>query len=293
MIIGYIYVILGVLAGSTKGGVSKLLSGSVNTSSDNLFVNAFRMFLCTLIGFFVIIVSGCGFAISGVGLLISLLSAVSFSIFVVTWLESVKIGALVMIDIFLTAGISVTLLGGALLLDEPIRMTQWIGFLILILGVTIMCGYNNRIKGRMSFKLFFLLILCGASNGFASLSQKMFVEFCSGTSTFVFNFYTYLFSMILLGIPLIFNSKTFSANIKKPKLMLGIFIVAVCLYLNLMFKMFAGEHLSTAQIYPLCQGLGIVNASIIAATFFGEKITWRAVLGMLVSFGALLIINLL
>lgn len=293
MILGYVFVILGVLAGSTKGGVSKLLSGSVRTSSDNLFVNAVRMFLCTCIGFFVVIVSGSGFAISKSGILISLLSAVSFSVFVITWMESVKIGALVMIDIFLTAGVSVTMIGGAILLDESIRMVQWIGFLVLILGVTIMCGYNNRIKGRMTLKLFLLLILCGVSNGFASLAQKMFVEFCGGTSTLVFNFYTYLFSMILLGIPLLFNPASFSANIKKPKLMLGIFIVAICLYLNLMFKMFAGEYLSTAQIYPLCQGLGIVNASIIASAFFGEKITTRAVLGMLVSFGALLMINLL
>ena len=293
MILGYIYVILGVLAGSTKGGVSKLLSGSLKSSSDNLFVNAVRMFLCTIIGFLVIIISGCGFSVSGTGILISLLSAVSFSIFVVTWMECVKIGALVMIDIFLTAGISVTMVGGALLLDEPIRMVQWIGFLILIAGVAIMCGYNNRIKGRMTYKLFFMLVLCGASNGFASLAQKMFVEFCSGTSTFVFNFYTYLFAMFILGIPLIFKPASFTENIKKPKLMLSVFIVAVCLYLNLMFKMFAGEHLSTAQIYPLCQGLGIVNASIIASTFFGEKITMRAVVGMVVSFGALLIINLL
>ena len=293
MILGYIYVILGVLAGSTKGGVSKLLSGSVKSSADNLFVNAVRMLLCTCIGFVAVIVTGNGFAVTWEGLLISLLSAVSFSAFVVIWMECVKTGALVMIDIFLTAGVAIPMIGGILLLDEAVRPIQWIGFLILILGVAIICGYNNSIKGRMSAKLLFLLILLGMSNGFASLAQKMFVELCAGTSTFVFNFYTYLFSMVILGVPLIFKPTVFVSNVKKPKLMLGIFIVAVCLYLNLMFKMFAGMHLSTAQIYPLCQGLGIVNSSIIASVFFGEKINHRAILGMLVSFVALLMINLL
>ena len=73
MILGYIYVILGVIAGSTKGGVSKLLSGSVKSSADNLFVNAVRMLLCTCIGFVAVIVTGNGFAVTWEGLLISLL----------------------------------------------------------------------------------------------------------------------------------------------------------------------------------------------------------------------------
>ncbi len=293
MSLGYVYVILGSLAGSTKAGVAKLHSGSAQTYADNLFVNRLRMFFCTCIGFLAILVSGCGFAISKIGILISLFSAVSFSIFVLTWMECVKTGALVMVEIFLTAGVAIPMIGGSMLLNESIRPVQWIGFLILILGVAILCGYNNSIKGRMTSKLFFLLILLGGSNGFASLAQKIFIDVCDSTSTLVFNFYTFLFSTIILGVPSIFKPTVFSTNVKKLKLMLGIFIIAICHYLNLMLKMLAGIHLSTAQIYPLCQGLGIINSSIIACVFFGEKINLRAILGMLVSFVALLIINLL
>lgn len=251
------------------------------------------MLFCTCIGFFAIFISGSGFAVSKIGILISLLSAVSFSIFVITWMECVKTGALVMIDIFLTAGVAIPMIGGTMLLNENMRPAQWIGFLILIFGIIIMCGYNNSIKGRMTSKLFFLLILLGASNGFASLAQKMFVEFCNNTSTLVFNFYTYLFSMIILGTPLIFNPTVFATNIKNTKSMLSILIISICMYLNLMFKTLAGIHLSTAQIYPLCQGLALINSSIIAAVFFDEKINFRAILGMAVSFVALLVINLL
>ena len=99
--------------------------------------------------------------------------------------------------------------------------------------------------------------------------------------------------MIILGTLLIFNPTVFATNIKNTKSMLSILIIAICMYLNLMFKTLAGIHLSTAQIYPLCQGLALINSSIIAAVFFDEKINFRAILGMAVSFVALLVINLL
>ena len=94
------------------------------------------------------------------------------------------------------------------------------------------------------------------------------------------------------GESTMFKPKTVCEKIKDKKLMLVIFLVAVCLYLNLMFKMLAGLKLTSTQIYPLCQGLGIINSSVIGMVFFKEKINAKAIVGMAISIAALMLINL-
>lgn len=294
MLISYIYVVIAVFFGSAKGAIGKTISGSTSAVNDNLFINGFRMIFCSALGLIVVAFSG-GLSQLSVGwteLLISLLSGVAFSLFGLTWMACVRTGALVLIDVALTMGVIIPILGEKLMWGTDISSKQWIGFLLLILGIFVLGSYNNSIKKKLSLTAIILLISCGAANGFASLAQKMFIQYCPGTSTTVFNFYTYLSAMIILGGILLFKPKTVCENIKNKKLMIATALIAVCLYMNLMFKMLAGINLTSTQIYPLCQGLGIMNSSLMGMTFFKEKINYRAVIGMAVSFVALMLINL-
>lgn len=292
--IGYAFVVLAVLAGSTKGGVSKKLSGSIRGAGDNLFINGLRMVLCACIAFAAAVLSG------GIGslraepglILLSLLSAVSFAGFTYTWMLCAKSGALVMIDVFLTAGVLLPMLGGWIFWGDRVSPRQWIGFAVLLVGVGFLCAFHNSIKPKMTRKLFALLVACGALNGVQSFSQKFFAVRFAGVGSASFQFYTYLFAALLFIGILCLKKFPPAEGFRDKKRLGGIAIISVLLYLNLFFKLLAGKTLTAAQIYPLCQGLGILNSSLIAAFFFGEKINGKAVAGMLVSFGGLLLINL-
>lgn len=292
-LLGYLFALLATAAGSSKGAISKKLSIGISGTDGNIMLNLARMAICTLIGLFAALAAGgtAALQIPLSGILISLLSAASFTVFALSWMACARSGALIMIDIFLTAGVIIPLIASQVLWETPVTLRQWAGFIILLVGVSILCSYNKKIKNGMSPKLIAVLILCGAANGINSLSQKLFAAECPEYGSFAFNFYTYLFSaLFLLGICALRKISFKRLAELKPHI-IGLILISVFLYLNLFFKMLAAGILPAARIYPLIQGLGIINSAVIGAVFFKEPITRRSLCGLVVSAAALFLIN--
>lgn len=197
---GYLFLALALLSGSTKGYCGKKTSGYVSEYKDAMFTNFIRMVLCILIGFVILLIQGnIGLLKVSRGLvLITMLSGVTTSVFVVSWLVSVKKGAYMMLDVFLMLGVMVPLLLSSFIFGEKIRLNQWIGLAILLVAVIIMCSYNNQIKEKMSISSLVLLIICGLANGLTDFSQKLFTKTIPDGNAAVFNFYTYIFSAAVL-----------------------------------------------------------------------------------------------
>lgn len=295
---GYLFLALSLAAGVTKGYCGKRTSGYVNETKDAMLANTIRMAFCIVIGFAIIVFGG------NVGLLkisplmlgITALSGVTTSIFVVCWLISVKKGAYMMLDVFLMLGVIVPLLGSRMMFGENIKATQWVGLAILLVAVIIMCSYNNSIKEKMSVSSFILLVICGVANGLTDFSQKLFVKLCTDSTIAVFNFYTYVFSAAVLVICyFIFKGKSGKdapkANFKP--IFIYIMIMSVCLFAYSYFKTNAAHYLDSAQLYPLSQGAALILSSIMSATLFKEKLTVKCIVGIILSFAALIIINVL
>lgn len=294
---GYLFLLTALVAGATKGYCGKKTSGYVNEYKDAMLANSIRMILCTLIGLGMVLVS------SGVGalrinrtvFLISLLSGAANSAFVVFWLISVKRGAYMMLDVFCMLGILIPLIGCALCFGEEIRINHIIGIVILLAAVCIMCSYNNSIKSKMTVSSFILLLVCGAANGFSDFSQKLFVKLSDNTSIAVFNLYTYLVSAVILIIFfLVFSGR---AENKAPSAIKPIFgyilIMSVCLFLYSYFKTLAAQHLSSAQLYPLAQSGSLILSTVMSAVLFHERLNIKCIVGILMSFAALIVINVL
>lgn len=294
---GYLFLLTALVAGATKGYCGKKTSGYVNEYKDAMLANSIRMILCTLIGLGMVLVS------SGVGalrinrtvFLISLLSGAANSAFVVFWLISVKRGAYMMLDVFCMLGILIPLIGCALCFGEEIRINHIIGIVILLVAVCIMCSYNNSIKSKMTVSSFILLLVCGAANGFSDFSQKLFVKLSDNTSIAVFNLYTYLVSAVILIIFfLVFSGR---AENKAPSAIKPIFgyilIMSVCLFLYSYFKTLAAQHLSSAQLYPLAQSGSLILSTVMSAVLFHERLNIKCIVGISMSFAALIVINIL
>lgn len=283
---GYLFLALSLLCGATKGFCGKKTSGFVREYKDAMFANFIRMLFCIVIGFGMVLL---GDGISALQIRpatfwICLLSGVSNAAFVVLWLISVKNGAYMMLDVFCMIGVLIPIIGSAILFRETIELHHGIGFVLLLCAVFIMCSYNNSVKTTITPLSLLLLIGCGVTNGFLDFSQKLFREYSTDTPISVFNLYTYFVSAVILGVCfLVFSSRGKSRVPSDIKPIFGyILIMSVSLFLYSYFKTLAAGYLSSAQLYPLAQSGSLILSCIMAAVFFGEKLTLKCIVGIFI-----------
>lgn len=299
---GYLFLGLALVAGLTKGFCGKKTSAAVVLGSDSMIMNVLRMCLCILIGFLLLLAGGdlASLAVDGRVLAITLLSGVASAAFVVSWLLSVRSGAYMMVEVFLLLGVLVPILLCRILFDERITVWQMVGMAVLLVAVYLMCTYNASIKGKMNGKAILLLILCGLSNGFADFSQKLFVKTRPEGSIAAFNFYTYLFAAaVLLVAYFVFRTLDVRGGhapraplaVIRP-ILLYVVVMAVCLFAYSYFKTAAAQYLDAVLLYPLSQGCAVTFSLLMAAFLFKERINGRCIIGVVLSFFALLLINL-
>lgn len=294
---GYLFLACALMAGLTKGFCGKKTSSFVSEYKDAVFSNMIRMFLCIIIGFgFVIVQNGIGsLLVDTKTLLISLMSGVFTSLFVVTWLLLVKKGAYMTLDVFLTIGVIIPLALCCVFYGEKVTLMQILGLGILLVAVCVMCSYNNSIKEKINASTLGLLLLCGASSGLADFSQKLYIKETAVPKISVFNFYTYVVSFVVLVLVYLFaknkDKQTASDSKKLFKSIWGyIFVMSLCLFLNSYFKTMAALHLDSAQLYPINQGAALILSSVMAAIFFKERINIKSIIGIILTFIALVII---
>ena len=292
---GYLYTLLSVLSGTAKGYCGKRTSAFVKNPVDGIFISLLRMILCTLAGGLLLLTeSVSSFRLTLDIFLPSLLCAAATSCFVVSWLLCVKNGAYIMLDIFIMLGIMIPIGVSVAMFGENIRINELGGILLLLVSVSLLCSYNVRLKGKMTVKNILLLLFCGAANGFVDLSQKIFVSLNENANAAVFNFYSYLFSLLLLALVYTMVRKKKSVKPENLGKMTGyILIMGICLFLNSYFKTLAAKYIPAAQLYPLFQGLALISSSLMAVLLLKEKLNFRGILGILIAFTGLIVINIL
>ncbi len=293
---GYLFLGIALLAGATKGFCGKKTSNFVQDFYGASFANMIRMLMCIGIGFIIIVIGGdiSYLKLSLSSLLIALLSGVGTAMFVVTWLLSVKKGAYMLVEVFLMLGVFIPMIGSLCFFEEKILINQWIGFIVLIIAVLFMISYNNSTVKKISASAYVTLFLCGLANGITNFSQKIFVKLEEGVPNSVFNFYTYVFASIVIFLFYVFSKPKDQKNSVGYKyIFIFIPIMAVCLFANSYFKTEAARYLSATQLYPLNQGLALVLSTIMATVFWKEKLKFKSVIGIFLSFVGLLIINML
>lgn len=306
MLIGYTFLAIALLCGVTKGYCGKKSSGTLNYTSDALIINTVRMAACILIGFIMVAVQGklSDALVSPYILGITAISGISTAAFVVSWLLSVRMGAYMMVDVCLMLGIMIPMVLCDVIYGENITLWQWVGIALLVVAGYIMCTYNSRLKGKMTFGAIAALFTCAAANGITDFSQKMFVKAESGVDISVFNLYTYLFAALTLLVCFPFfrmkDKKTARSGgepIQSPvavikPIVIYVAVMAVCLFLNSYFKTAAAGRLTATQIYPINQGGSLILSMLMSHFFFKEKINLRAIIGIALCLASLLIINL-
>ena len=295
---GYIFLFIALICGATKGFCGKKTSGVISEYKDALFTNVIRMFLCIIIGLVLLAMQG-NINLLNVDtpvILITFMSGVTTSAFVVLWLLAVKKGAYMMLDVFTTIGVIIPLTLSSIFFGEVMRPNQWLGLAVLLIAVIIMCSYNNLIKEKMSLSSLALLIFCGISCGLTDFSQKLYTKAVGGNIA-VYSYYTYVFSaavlVILYLIERIKNPIRGTEGVLIKRIGIYVIIMAICLFANSYFKTLAATLLTSAKLYPLNLGASLIMSSFMSSIFFREKLTPRCIVGIILTFIGLLIMNLL
>ena len=294
----YLYLCIALLSGATKGYCGKRTSGRITGWRDTMLANFLRMLLCIGIGLGMVLLGGeaDGLLPGGKALAVYALSGISTSVFVVTWLVAVRTSAYMLMDVFLMLGVIVPMSLGSLCYGETIRWNQWVGLGVLLLATLILCSYNNGIKQKLTVKGFVIMLISGVANGLTGFSQKMFQKEAIEASVSVFNFYTYAFSALSLGLVLLLTKRTKEqqeGGSAIGKVFGFVAVMAVCLFLNSYFMTLAAAGIPSARLYPLDRGASIILSGLMSAVLFKEKLNAKAVLGLTLAFIGLLIINML
>lgn len=301
---GYIFASLALAAALAKAYCSKKSSIYVQDIRENTFSNGIRMLFCIVIGLGMVLAEGSPLAADSGTVLIALLAGVSSALHITTWLAATKRGALMLLNIFYLSGVLVPLLLCYFLYDEPINPIQWAGLAVLMAAVYFMCSYNKSLGGKLTVSSIAILVVCAVTAGLMDFTQKMFLYHDPAGSISVFNFYTYIFSAVVLlgiyGISKIRDSRNAGDTLTfagEKRLMGEIFVyiavMAVCMFANSWLKTKAAVYLTSAQLYPLYQGASLILLSVMSAVFFGEKITVSSAIGIVLAFVSLIMMNLL
>ena len=300
--LGYLFVVGALAAGVTKGYCGKKTSGLIQGTRATFWFNAVRMLLCIPIGFLFVLSAGdlSALSVDWLTLLISAVSGISTAMFVVTWIGCVRWGAYMMVDVFITLGTVIPMTLCMVLFGETVGVFQIIGLLLLVFAAYLMCTYHKKLSegSRLRVGQCLLLVLCGASNGLTQFSQK-WLRYAGNTDVSVFNFYTYIVAALVLVLCALLyrepgaGGESADKRVNLRRLGLYVVIMSGCLFLHSFCSTAAAGYLPSSRLYPLMQGSSLVLSMLMSAVCFGERITVRCVIGISVTFAALLCINLL
>ena len=70
-----------------------------------------------------------------------------------------------------------------------------------------------------------------------------------------------------------------------------ILIMSVCLFSYSYFKTIAAQYLNSVQLYPLAQSGSLILSTVMSAALFHERLSVKCIVGIVLSFAALIVIN--
>lgn len=305
--IGYIFLFITVLIGVSKGYCGKKTSEFINGITDGLILQSIRVILCVVIGGCLLLFSRDNVQIDKMVLFISFLNGLANASFLLSWLFAVRSGAYLFVDVCLTAGgILIPCFGGAIFFGGNITIIQYIGILIMMAAVLVMCGYNATVTNkRLSFSNILLLLCVAFSNGLMGFCEKFFAHHTHtvnlNCSTSFFGLLTFLFAALLLIVSLPIVCKKKNSTVKQSikvfpfkKLWIYLILIAVFLYFNTYFGTLTNAYINnTVLIYPLKFGSNLLLSAVMAAIFFKEKINLRSIIGMILITTSIILINVI
>lgn len=302
---GYLYILIAVLSTTFKGYCGKTSSNMISMPRTGLGFSSIRMVFALAVGVAFVFIDQASLSFSGELITVSLVSGISNAALIISWLFCIRSGAFMLVDgIQATMGIVLPTVAGLVFFNEIPRINEIIGIVLLIAASAVMCNYSGKIKGKLGASGYILLLTTGCSAGLVFTCQKWFAQSCPQIPASVYNLYSYFFATLFLGaFYMVFKLRRLPTSIPtedkgaaqniKNRLTLFAILMAVCMFFNTYFSTLAAGELPAARLYPVMQGLTTIFSVTMSSVIFKERITITCAVGLILNFGALMIINLL
>lgn len=288
--IGYILLVLATLSGSAKGFAGKKSSGALETLPHKLYFGMVRTAMCAALGVVIRLIEGDFGEIGMRSVAVAVISGISMSVFLLSWIAAVRGGAYVRLDVCCQTGMVIPCIFAAPLLGERASPLQYAMLCVLVFAIILLSDRGVK-GGKMRIGDIFLLFAVWLSSGVNGLTVKLYANLGESSNTF-YNLVTFAVAAVAFSVSyLIFRKRDEKVTLPKNHYTLYIPIMAVCLYLNIFLQTAAAKYLDAMIMFPLQTVLGLLISAFMAAVFFGEKPTAKNIVGMLLAAVAIVLMK--
>lgn len=244
------------------------------------------------------------------------LSGTALAICCMCTIYCLETGTLVLNSVFSTAGLLIPTVASIFLFNETLVWYQWVAIAAFMLGAYLLIGDSKSIYGKFTLKTFFVLLLSLITNGVTMLLQKLFAENVDGGSVSLFSFVTFAAGVIFVAIAMgfaycIYKTKLKNGTIKQEndksftlfpvdsdkikidkKLYLYGGILGLALFVINQLATMAAPLISAVALFAMINGGATVISAVVGAVLFGEKIKVKTIIGIIVSIGSLILLQI-
>lgn len=289
------FVLIGIILGmkGVQGYFNKKVSRYLEERTAYITYLAFNMALSMLFAGLLLLFEAEKPVFNGPTFWYAFLCGISVAICTFANLMALKEGAVVLVQVFATAGILVPCVAGVFLFQEAISVLQLAGMGVLIVSAAFLMQYNSTLYGKITPKMVLLLIVTLVSNGTAMLAQKLFAFYVPAGSVSLFSLLSFGIPAVLFASAVLPTAKAEKKKIETPPgkvLIFGAVLAVACLLVSQLSTV-VSKTLPSVLVFPIVNGGGLILSTIIAALFFKEKLTGKSIIGLLLGVCALLVIN--
>lgn len=227
--------------------------------------------------------------------------AVCYGVCVVSSVLALGCGSLALTSLISGYSLVLPTVFGLVLWEEPLFLTQVIGFAILVVSLYLS---NKRSvdaagnKQRISAKWLLWVTLMFVSNGGCAISQQLQQNKFSELNGYAYDFKNEFMFVALMMVVVLFVAIGIFKERRDVKTVLRLgtvpaVLTGVCNGLtNLLVMVVVGVSVRAAVFFPVISAGGLVISYVISITFFKERFTVVQKVGILLGFFAVILLNL-
>ena len=231
----------------------------------------------------------------------TVLSGISNGFLLFSWILAAACAPMITVEVFcMIGGVVVPLIISPIVLDgEKVTVIQWIGALILF--AAIFCFSKRKGGGRVNAKSIILMCVAGISNAGTVITQKFYQEFsedyeCGTNADFQLGTYAItiaVLALVLLMMVALKNKNRDEVQTKiTPRAFVFIVIAFAMTYLSQYTGTFAAGKIDSAILFPLAYIISMPMIFLVDVIFFGEKVSIRGIIGLLIVTASGVLINI-
>ena len=280
---------------------SKRVSTLVGSGITFFHYGAYYQFLSAVFAFIFLCFSGF-YGFNKETFLCALIMALLLALDLFSGLEAVKGTTLVVCNIFATGGLFVPCVLGIFLFKEPMNVLQWIGLGVFIVSIYFLSASSEKKKKAFSIKTLVMLVLSFLSNGLVMVVQKYFALLLPDGNVALFSFLTFGLNAVILLACMIFLATVKSKDKNGVKInkierlsgklaLYGMLLALAIFSINQIVTTLA-KSVSSVALFTVTSALSVIITCIVGVAMFKEKLTVKNIIGLLLGFASIVIVNL-